>query len=92
MAKQFQFENVKDFQSNFSQRAEGTIWIKGVKNPDDLKLKFRAYNVDDKFKGLKIFDDNCENYRIRFSWNNKSFCYLLNFREKYNDVQLEEGK
>ena len=64
--KQFQFDRVKDFIENFNVRAEGTLFIKGIKDPKDLKSKFKSYDVKKEFENLRVEDDNCNNWRLRF--------------------------
>lgn len=90
MAKQFQFETVKEFINNFSNRAKGTIWINGVKNHEDFKKKIKTYDVNKEIGNARVEDDNCSNFRLRFNYKGEKFKYLLAFREK--DVQLEENR
>ena len=90
MATQFIFPRVKDFIENFSIRAEGTLWIAGVKGPEDLRKKFKDYDIHKEFGNARVEDDNCGNYRLRFTRKGEKFKYLLSFRK--DDVQLEPNR
>ncbi len=84
MAKQFQFDRVKDFIENFHIRDEGkTLYINGVKNKEDLLKKFKIYDVKKECKNIRVDDDSCGNLKLRFTRNEESFKYLLSFEEKY---------
>ena len=87
MAKQFQFETVKEFLDNFRNRADGTIWINGVKNHEDFKSKIKTYDANKEFSGARVEDDQCGNFRLRFNYKGEKFMFLSVFRGK--DVQLQ---